>query len=59
MKFYKLWIKSNTEAADFDMTVEASEKARALDLFRAMPALREWSIKELEDYVAEIEGNVV
>jgi hypothetical protein len=56
MKFYKLWIKSNTEAADFDMTVEASEKARALELFKAMPALREWSIKELEGCVSEIEG---
>lgn len=56
MKFYKLWIKSNTESNDYELTVQAEDKGRAMELFKAIPSLREYSAKELELFVSEEKG---
>ncbi len=55
-KFYKIWIKSHTEQPDYELTIQAPDKARAMELFKAIPALREYSVGELEGFVSEMEA---
>lgn len=56
MKTYYLYIKSHTEAPDYEAEVEANSKEEAIQKFLKDPSLREWDEDMIKnDVVSEEE----
>ena len=53
-KTFLCYIKSHCESADYEQEVLAYTKQQAIQKFLESPSLREYSAKDIEDFVGEI-----
>ena len=53
LKTYSLYIKSHTEAPDFEATIKAKNKEEAIKKFLKDPALRDWDESMIKNQILE------